>query len=495
MSNQPAIKEFDFYLRAIFEHALDGIITVNQKGIIELVNTAAAKLFGYQVNELVGKSIHTLMNEPFKNEKIDGHRKVKGKRKDGSIFSFMLGVTEIIVKDRMMYAGFIHDAGRQKTAEKEKKEVEDALIESQNLYSTIARNFPYGTISVFDKNLRYVFIDGKELFELGIDGQLLIGTKFTDRLAPEIATTAEMQLKKVFEGEVVNFELQFRDQFYILNAVPLPDARGEIKQILMVERNITQKKKADEEMQKNLMRERELNELKSRFVSMASHEFRTPLSTILSSISLLERYKETKDEEKYSKHINRIKVSVHNLTSILNDFLSLDKLEEGKIHFSPSVFTIHHLIEEIIEEFQLLTKPGQQLQYNHRGDKQEVFLDPQIIRNILVNLLSNAIKYSPENKEIKVSSCTDKNRLLLKVIDQGIGIPERDKAHMFSRFFRGHNVTNIQGTGLGLNIVKKYVDLLNGEIDYLSKENEGTTFILKFPLKLKKDNYEEDSFN
>jgi signal transduction histidine kinase len=368
-------------------------------------------------------------------------------------------------------------------------------MENQNWFAAIARNFPYGTISVFDKDLRYVFIDGKELYELGIDGQQLIGRKFIERLAPEIASTVEMQLKKVLEGETVNFELQFRDQYYVLNAVPLPDSSGEIKQILMVERNITQRKKADEEMQKNLVREKELNELKSRFVSMASHEFRTPLSTILSSITLLEKYKKSNDEEKYSKHINRIRTSVHNLTVILNDFLSLDKLEDGKISFTPLEFNIESLMEEIIEEMQLMAKQGQKLEYSKEGKFKALFQDPQILRNIMVNLISNAIKYSPENRSIKIECSTDKNHFIIKVIDKGIGIPVEDIPHLFGRFFRGHNVSHIQGTGLGLNIVKKYLDLMNGEIKCLKNENGGTTFIINFPVKFKKHDYEKDIVN
>jgi PAS domain S-box-containing protein len=238
-----------------------------------------------------------------------------------------------------------------------------------------------------------------------------------------------------------------------------------------------------QEVMRALEKEKELNELKSRFVTTASHEFRTPLATILSSVSLIGRYNLPEDEEKRIKHINRIKSAVNNLTEILNDFLSLSKLEEGIIRNNPESVSIRHFSEEIAEELKEMTKEGQIINYEHQG-AEEVNADRQLLKNILINLLSNAIKYSPGHKEIIFNTSVDpEGHLKITIEDFGMGIPEQDQPLLFERFFRAHNAGNIQGTGLGLNIVKKYVELMEGEITFESKLNEGTTFKVFIPHK------------
>ena len=223
--------------------------------------------------------------------------------------------------------------------------------------------------------------------------------------------------------------------------------------------------------------------MKSRFVSMASHEFRTPLSTVLSSVSLVDRYTKPEDEAKRAKHINRIKSSVRNLTSILNDFLSLDKLEQGKIDIAPTRFSIIEFSKDIVEEMQAVSKINQKVVYKHRGKQTELQTDKQILKNIVINLMSNAIKYSPEATTIWMSSRLDESGLVISVKDEGIGIPEKDQKHMFERFFRSKNSINIQGTGLGLNIVSRYLDMIDGSIKFESEENVGSTFTVTLPLK------------
>ncbi len=237
-----------------------------------------------------------------------------------------------------------------------------------------------------------------------------------------------------------------------------------------------------QEVMQALERERELNELKSRFVTTASHEFRTPLGTILSSVSLISRYQNSDDQSKREKHIDRIKSAVNNLTEILNDFLSLEKLEEGIIRNSPEPMHLENFMKDIIEEMRALLKSGQQISYQHTGDF-EIVLDCQLLKNVMINLISNAIKYSLEDKEILVRSEFKNGNIKIDVIDQGIGIPDEDKPHMFERFFRANNAGNIQGTGLGLNIVKKYIELMDGEISFKSEYGKGTTFTVIIPIR------------
>lgn len=235
------------------------------------------------------------------------------------------------------------------------------------------------------------------------------------------------------------------------------------------------------EVMRALEKEKELNELKSRFITTASHEFRTPLGTILSSVSLIARYDETADADKRKKHIERIKSSVTNLTEILNDFLSLEKLEEGIIRCNPEPFNLQQLVNDVSDDMRNIAKLGQEISVNYSGDER-VFLDRQLLKNALINLSSNAIKYSPENKPIFIQVERGNDELMISIADRGIGIPEEDQPNVFERFYRAKNSGNIQGTGLGLNIVKKYVELMEGTISFVSKFNEGTTFTITIPL-------------
>ncbi len=229
-----------------------------------------------------------------------------------------------------------------------------------------------------------------------------------------------------------------------------------------------------------LEKERELNDMKSRFVTMASHEFRTPLSTILSSISLIGKYPQSEDEPKRQKHVQRVKSAVTNMTLILNDFLSAEKLNEGKSQVNFFQFSLLDMINEVSAEMTNILKPGQHIIQKYEG-KAEVYLDKQMVYNILLNLISNAIKFSPENKEITIEVKNLPELTLLSVSDKGMGIPKDEAAHLFQRFFRAKNAINVQGTGLGLNIVGKYVELMKGKIHFESELNVGTEFIITFP--------------
>ncbi|WP_207431536.1 hybrid sensor histidine kinase/response regulator [Sabulibacter ruber] len=237
---------------------------------------------------------------------------------------------------------------------------------------------------------------------------------------------------------------------------------------------------AQQEIEKALQKEKELNELKSRFVTTASHEFRTPLSTVLSSASIIARYKTTEEDQKRLKHVDRIKSAVQNLTVILNDFLSISRIEEGKVYNIPSTFNLVSFANEVVDEMQALVKDGQKIVYRHEGSEM-VELDKQLLKNILINLLSNASKYSAEGKTIHLSTHVTPETSIITVQDEGIGIPAQDQTHLFTPFFRAQNATNIQGTGLGLNIVKRYVEVMDGTLDFKSELNQGTTFTITFP--------------
>ena len=236
-----------------------------------------------------------------------------------------------------------------------------------------------------------------------------------------------------------------------------------------------------DDLEQALSKEKELSDLKTRFVSMASHEFRTPLSTILSSASLVAKYVLSEEQDKRDKHIQRIRSAVSNLTDILNEFLSIGRLEEGKIQVNISEFNLRDQAQLVCHEMQTILKPGQRIRYEHRGPA-TVSLDLSMLRNIFINLISNALKFSPEDGLIEVETDVNEKHILISVQDHGIGISEEDKKHLFERFFRGKNATNIQGTGLGLHIVSKYAELMGGSISVESALDEGTRFIVKFRI-------------
>ncbi len=235
-----------------------------------------------------------------------------------------------------------------------------------------------------------------------------------------------------------------------------------------------------EELSIALEKEKELNDMKSRFVTMASHEFRTPLSTILSSASLISKYKISEEEDKRSKHVTRIKSAVSNMTLILNDFLSAGKLEEGKISTNLVSFNIPNYINESLSELSNFLKSGQTVNYKHEGDEDFVS-DKQFLKNLIINLVSNSSKFSPENKSIDIITINKNSELFITVKDNGMGIPVDEQKNLFERFFRAKNALNIQGTGLGLNIVAKYIEILNGTITFESELNKGTTFYITLP--------------
>jgi signal transduction histidine kinase len=246
--------------------------------------------------------------------------------------------------------------------------------------------------------------------------------------------------------------------------------------------NITKRKKAEEEVWQALTRQLQLNELKSKFVSIASHEFRTPLSGILSSAYLISKYSELNDTENLQKHADRISGAVRTLTDILNDFLSLGKMDEGKVRNNCTTFSVTGFCHQLVEDLQPNLKKEQQLIYEHKSVNETVSLDKEHLRHVLSNLISNAVKYSSEGKTIWLHSATKNGHITFSVKDEGIGIPAEAQPHLFQTFFRADNAANYQGTGMGLHIVKRFLDIMGGSIRFSSKLNQGTSFTVRFPV-------------
>jgi len=230
-------------------------------------------------------------------------------------------------------------------------------------------------------------------------------------------------------------------------------------------------------------KESELNKMKSHFISMASHEFRTPLSSIQLCVSLIEKYAAKADSENILRQGKKIRSTIANLTSILEDFLSLEKLETGKITPSYQFFDLPALCTDIIEEIRVISLSHQQLLYKPEGIKEMVNLDKNLVRNAIVNLLSNAVKYSGETAQITLNTNITETNIVIRVTDNGNGIPLNSQKNLFTPFFRADPNTSIPGTGLGLSIVKRYAELMKGTISFASIPNNSTWFELNFPVK------------
>ncbi|SEA35889.1 PAS domain-containing sensor histidine kinase [Psychroflexus halocasei] len=251
-----------------------------------------------------------------------------------------------------------------------------------------------------------------------------------------------------------------------------------------LEIEINKRKIAEAKTKDALQKERELSELKTKFLSLVSHEFKTPLSGILTSTSLIGKYQKTDQQDKRDKHLKTIKNKVHYLTGILNDFLSVERLETGKVTYNYEDFSLVNLVNEVIYGANITLKEGQNLHYPKDVEDVTLKQDKNVIELIFSNLLSNAIKYSPEHTDIyfKVDT-TDEKILKFEIQDQGIGIPAEDQKHIFQRYFRAENALLNQGTGIGLNIVKDHLENLNGKIKFESKENIGTIFFIEIPKR------------
>lgn len=245
--------------------------------------------------------------------------------------------------------------------------------------------------------------------------------------------------------------------------------------------------KHEKETELFLSREKSLNQVKTRLVSMASHEFRSPLSRIQLSASLIQRYFQRMDQGKIMDHLRKIKSAVDDMTDTLNDFLSIERIEAGNMQPDYRPFDVRILAEELTDEIRLQAKEGAMILHRHLGEQSVVNLDRTMLRHCIANLLSNALKYSYDTVNIELETKISNRKFTVSVRDHGIGIPPSDQPKLFEAFFRAGNTTGIPGTGLGLNIVKTYVVLMSGAISCKSREGEGTTFTMKFDLAVGKD--------
>ncbi|WP_171017333.1 PAS domain S-box protein [Maribacter sp. ACAM166] len=411
---------------------------------------------------------HYRINEELKEGKQQLEKKVAERTKEVHATVQKLVESNLSLEDQMQVT----------------KIAERKALDSQALFAAIAEYFPNGVIVVIDNKYKVKYINGQELKKFGLKS-----TSYEKKAIDEIdlfSTYQKNALKKsvrrTLDGKHQTFEIEFMNMNYAVYTLPLKDVRNKANQALFVYNNITYQKEIELGILNALQIEKDLNELKSRFVSMASHEFRTPLSAILSSATLIGKQNGPDNVQKREKYVNQIQNNVRSLVVILNDFLSLSKMEEGKTISQPERFDLVRLVKDVIEEIEINQEADQQIYFQSIERKIQVFLDAKLIHHALVNLISNATKYSEQNTKIEISITKNDGKVIVQVADQGMGIPLEEQSNLFNRFFRANNATNIQGTGLGLYIVKQYTELMGGTVSFKSKQGKGTTFYLNFPL-------------
>jgi len=292
----------------------------------------------------------------------------------------------------------------------------------------------------------------------------------------------DITIRKDNERQIVELNTQLEDKIKI-RTTELQESIQELQGLnLNLEGEIKKRKQAEKKIKDALQKEKELNELKTKFLSLVSHEFKTPLSGILTSATLTEKYIQENQQDKREKHLGTIRNKVHYLNNILNDFLSIERLDAGNGQYKYNSFSLKRLINEVVYNANVTLKSGQELIYPQDMEDMMLYQDEKILELILSNLIGNSIKYSPEDTLIKFEVSPTENVIIFMVEDQGIGIPQKDQKHIFERYFRAENAVLNQGTGIGLNIARTHLENLGGSIEFTSIENEGTKFVVKLPI-------------
>ncbi|MBW4591756.1 MAG: PAS domain S-box protein [Brasilonema angustatum HA4187-MV1] len=459
-------------------------------------NSALEQITGYSVEEVIGKNYSFLhgydIYQPGMSELHDAIAQgksctvvLRNYRKDGTLFWNQVSISPVYDN----HGQFTHYISIQSDIT-ERKQAEVALLVSQERLQYLLSSSP-GVIysSKIESDYSITFMSANVIATLGYEAHKFTADSsfWASYIHPEDLQQVFVAMSKLLEQGHNSHEYRFLHKngtyrWMYDQAKLVRDEAGEPLEIVGYWLDITERKQLEEELKASLYKEKELNELKSRFVSMTSHEFRTPLSTILSSSELLEHYRHKWTEEKQLSHLHRIQTSVKRMTEMLNNVLVIGKVEAGKLDFKPVPFDLVEYCHYLVEELQLNVNNQHAINFSSQSDSMPCCMDEKLLGHILGNLLSNAIKYSPTGTTVRFTLTFDDTLAVFRIQDQGIGIPPADLPHLFESFHRATNVGNIQGTGLGLAIVKNCVETHHGEITVKSEIGLGTLFTVTLPL-------------
>lgn len=466
----------------LFNTALDAIIGLDEDGVIRQANPATEPLFGVNTSYLIGQRLNKQL--PGLTDQLNlwpSRSEQTLVRPDHSLRIVEVAISSQSRQDFLEYVVLLRDITNR-------KEMEVALQESEERLKAVLDNST-ALIYVKDTQGRYLMINHRCETLFHVTKEAVQGKTDYDFFSRELADILQSNDKKVLEaGTALEWE-EVVDQddgshTYLALKFPLFSSTGVAYGVCGISTDITQRKQAEVDVRSALEKEKQLGELKSRFVTTASHEFRTPLTTILSSTELLEHYSHKWAEEKKRTHLQRIQTAVKYMTGLLNDVLLIGKAEAGKLDFQPTQLDLTQFCQNLVEEMQVSTGSHVIALATH-DQCPNACMDEKLLRHILSNLLSNAIKYSPEAGTVYFDLiCAE--AATFRIRDQGIGIPETDQAQLFDSFHRASNVGTISGTGLGLAIVKQSVELHGGQIMVESEVGVGTTFTVTLPLNHQK---------
>ncbi len=506
-------------------------LTVSMDGVILDTNRFACEYLNYSAEELVKTSIFTIFNPEEQErlqlaltkyaqsltEKVAGEFQLVAKTGKTSAIKLTLDVLQQIAQNPVLL--FICE---ELTRD---KKLEESFQDAQSPIRLLVDAFP-GKVSYVDAQKRYRFVSKRyEEWSL-ISSEAVLGKTVEEFMSPLKYQEIEKYIELALSGHNVSYEhaLKFEDgkrRYLSIDYVPHISKSGEVlgffvfcqdlsdrkkveeklrqfneelenrvkERTAELEQSLTERKRvlealreAEEEVRRALLKEQELSELKSRFLSTTSHEFRTPLTTVLSSSEMLERYWHKWSEETQLTHLHRIQNAVKQMTQMLHDVLTLSQAEAGKLEFNPEPLDLEQFCNELVEDLQL--SDGERHIIDFESECQDVLaiLDAKLLRHILTNLLTNALKYSPHGTTVRFSVICQEQEAIFQIQDQGIGIPKEDTKCLFDSFYRATNVGTIQGTGLGLAIVKQCVDIYKGKIGVDSVVGKGTTFTVTLPL-------------
>ncbi|WP_425291098.1 PAS domain-containing sensor histidine kinase [Spirosoma linguale] len=523
-TNQQLLQQQDF---------LEGILNGSQNGLmscapvynetdqivdlcIEMVNPAASLINGLASEQLIGKTLLTVFPVLAGTPLMAGYlhtaqtgqvQRLEAHYQDDNVNGWFEVIASPLPQQRVLIS-FLDITDRH--------QAETAYFHQVGLMQRISESGHIGIMThrpILDKtghiqDFAFTYVNEQAQRWLGVDLQLVTRQSVRSLLGGDDKEEMVRQMAQVVKtGESAQIETTLPDgRVLFLVISPLEGGcvttfmdvtqqrqveqqkryNAELEQqvaerTLALQKSMARLKQSKDELQVALAKEKQLSELKGRFVAMASHEFRTPLTTILSSAGLLELYQTSDQKDKRQKHIQRIRQAVKQLNSILEEFLSSDKLTEGQVTVRPVLCDLPRLVNEVILDLGDTLKVQQTIRLS-LSCPQPLWVDESLLRKILINLLSNAIKYSGPGSIITLDGSCKPHLLTLTVSDQGIGISAEDQLHLFERFFRASNVTNISGTGLGLHIVRQYVELMNGQISLESELHQGTRITLTLPL-------------
>jgi PAS domain S-box-containing protein len=502
----------------LFDFAPLGYLVLDKQGVIVNINLTACDLLGLRRANIKGKPLSAYMasgesrtlflklQEAFKTGELSSFE-LQMKHKNKTFFTASLQGVITTTKDKT--DAYCRIALQDVTA---LKKAEALIFEHEALQKEKDKILQYLDLApvvflLLDADNNVLIVNKKGCDLSGYKPTDIIGTSWFDGFICDVDSHSFEKNTDGTNNEPTIYPQHFQcklksrsneDIIMSWSNTVLRDDKGAFLGTIMVGEDITEQKKIEQQkhlytqnletivkertkkLTEALHNEKMVNEMKTTFVSMASHEFRTPLTSILSSAILMEKYNNLKQYDKQSRHVERIKSSVKQLTAILEDFLSMDKLDRGIVTASKETFDLKPFVKDILEEIEWSLKKQQQIHFEYKGDT-TVTIDKKILHNVFINLLTNAIKYS--DSDILVSTTIIDDLMHIAFIDHGIGIPKEEQKQLFTKFFRAKNAVNIQGTGLGLSIVKHYVDLLEGKITFESELGKGSTFHLSLPIK------------